>query len=132
VPKPITGSVLTRRLADDTLVVDVKIRTERQMLGPAAKWSEARARKLLESRLLSAAQLRQDWTALIPGAGNRGPDGESAGPLTVREARPTTSRRSADTRIRCGPLGDPEYEPRVAQRAHPSKPLRSGSHNAPR
>jgi hypothetical protein len=86
VPKPLSGSILTRRLADDTLVVDVKIRTERRMLGPASEWSEARARKLLENRLLPAAQLRQDWTALIPGAVNGGSNGEAAGTLTVREA----------------------------------------------
>jgi len=86
VPKPLSGSILTRRLADDTLVVDVKIRTERRMLGPASEWSEARARKLLEKRLLPAAQLRQDWTALIPGAVNGGSNGEAAGTLTVREA----------------------------------------------
>ena len=85
-PKPLSGSILTRRLADDTLVVDVKIRTERRMLGPASEWSEARARKLLENRLLPAAQLRQDWTALIPGAVNGGSNGEAAGTLTVREA----------------------------------------------
>jgi hypothetical protein len=58
VPKPLSGSILTRRLADDTLVVDVKIRTERRMLGPASEWSEARARKLLENRLLPAAHPR--------------------------------------------------------------------------
>jgi integrase len=86
VPKPLSGSILTRRLADDTLVVDVKIRTERRMLGPASEWSEARARKLLENRLLPAAQLRQDWTALIPGAGNGSSDEGSSGPLTVLEA----------------------------------------------
>jgi hypothetical protein len=86
VPKPLSGSILTRRLADDTLVVDVKIRTERRMLGPASEWSEAPARKLLENRLLPAAQLRQDWTALIPGAGNGSSDEGSSGPLTVREA----------------------------------------------
>ena len=45
-PKPLSGSILTRRLVDDTLVVDVKIRTERRMLGPASEWSETRARKL--------------------------------------------------------------------------------------
>ena len=72
-PKPLSGSILTRRLADDTLVVDVKIRAERRMLGPASEWSETRARKLLEHKLLPAAQLRQDWTALIPGAGTAGP-----------------------------------------------------------
>src|ERR1035438_1130435 len=66
------SSILTRRLADDTLVVDVKIRTERRLLGPASEWSETRARKLLEHKLLPAAQLRQDWTALIPGADNGG------------------------------------------------------------
>ena len=27
-PKPLTGSILTRRFADDTLIVDVKIRGE--------------------------------------------------------------------------------------------------------
>jgi integrase len=86
VPKPLSGSILTRRLADDTLVVDVKIRTERRMLGPASEWSEARTRKLLENRLLPAAQLRQDWTALIPRAVNGGSNGEAAGTLTVREA----------------------------------------------
>ncbi len=85
-PKPLSGSILNRRLADDTLVVDVKIRTERRMLGPASEWSEARARKLLENRLLPAAQLRQAWTALIPGAVNGGSNGEAAGTLTVREA----------------------------------------------
>ena len=36
-PKPLSGSILTRRLADDTLVVDVKIRTERRMLGPGVR-----------------------------------------------------------------------------------------------
>jgi hypothetical protein len=86
VSKPLSGSILTRRLADDTLVVDVKIRTERRMLGPRSEWNEARARKLLEHKLLPAAQLRQDWTALIPGAGNGQSAGEAAGPLSVREA----------------------------------------------
>ncbi|MGZ6670372.1 MAG: hypothetical protein ACXVH3_37620, partial [Solirubrobacteraceae bacterium] len=56
------------------------------MLGPASEWTEARARKLLEHKLLPAAQLRQDWTALIPGAGSGGSGGEAAGTLTVREA----------------------------------------------
>src|SRR5450755_3471876 len=56
------------------------------MLGPASEWSEARARKLLEHKLLPAAQLRQDWTALIPGASNGGSAGGAAGPLSVREA----------------------------------------------
>jgi hypothetical protein len=45
VPKPFSGSILTRRLADDTLFVDVKIRTERRMLGPASEWNEARAQE---------------------------------------------------------------------------------------
>lgn len=85
VPKPLSGSILTRRLADDTLVVDVKIRTERRILGPATEWSEPRARHLLERKLLPAAQLGQDWTALIPDAGN-GRAGEAIGALTVREA----------------------------------------------
>jgi integrase len=85
-PKPLSGSILTRRLADDTLVVDVKIRDERRTLGPASDWSESRARRLLESRLLPAAQLRQDWAALIPGAGNGASTAEPADLLTVREA----------------------------------------------
>jgi integrase len=85
VPKPLSGSILTRRLADDTLVVDVKIRAERRLLGPASEWSETRARRLLEHKLLPAAQLRQDWTALIPGASN-GSAGEATAALTVREA----------------------------------------------
>lgn len=84
-PKPLSGSILTRRLADDTLVVDVKIRAERRLLGPASEWSETRARRLLEHKLLPAAQLRQDWTALIPGASN-GSAGEATAALTVREA----------------------------------------------
>lgn len=84
VPKPLSGSILTRRLADDSLVVDVKIRTDRRMLGPASEWSEARARNLLEKKLLPAAQLGQDWTALIPGNGKA--VGEAFGMLTVREA----------------------------------------------
>ncbi len=71
-PKPLTGSILTRRLADDTLVVDVKIRSERRSLGPASEWTKARARRLLEGRLLPAAQLRQDWAALIPGTASGG------------------------------------------------------------
>jgi integrase len=75
-----------RRRADDTLVVDVKIRSERRMLGPASEWNEGRARRLLENRLLPAAQLRQDWTALIPGAGNGGSTAEPTDLLTVREA----------------------------------------------
>ena len=85
-PKPLCGSILTRRLADDTLVVDVKIRTERRMLGPASEWTEARARKLLDTRLLPAAKLRQDWTTLIPDAGHGASNGEAASTLTVREA----------------------------------------------
>ena len=32
-PKPLSVSIVTRRLADDTLVVDVKIRNERRTLG---------------------------------------------------------------------------------------------------
>ena len=59
-PKPLSGSVLTRRFVDDTLVVDVKIRRERRMLGSFSEWSEARARNLLENRLLPAGRLRQD------------------------------------------------------------------------
>jgi hypothetical protein len=55
-------------------------------LGRRFEWSEARARKLLETRLLPAAQLRQDCTALIPGAVNGGSNGEAVGTLTVREA----------------------------------------------
>jgi integrase len=86
VPKPLTGSILTRRLADDTLVVDVKIRSERRTLGPASEWTERRARRLLEGRLLPAAQLRQDWTALIPGAVNGGSTAASSESVTVREA----------------------------------------------
>ncbi|MGO9753943.1 MAG: hypothetical protein ACLP22_21170, partial [Solirubrobacteraceae bacterium] len=86
VPKPLSGSILTRRLADDTLVVDVKIPTERRLLWPASEWSEARARKRLETRLLTAAQLRQDWTALIPAAGSGCADGGALGPLAVRDA----------------------------------------------
>ena len=86
-PKPLSGSILTRRLADDTLIVDVKIRSERRTLGPASEWPEARARRLLEGRLLPAAQLRQDWTALIPGAGNGGSAAaRSSDSITVREA----------------------------------------------
>ena len=85
-PKPLSGSILTRRLADDTLVVDVKIRDERRTLGPASDWSKSRARRLLENRLLPAAQLRQDWTALIPGAGNGASTAAPADLLTVREA----------------------------------------------
>jgi len=86
VPRPLSGSILKRRLADDTLVVDVKIRGERRTLGPVSTWSEKRARNLLEGRLLPAARLRQDWAALIP----RQPDGAGVGTLsaslTVREA----------------------------------------------
>lgn len=57
-PRPLSGSILTRRLADDTLVVDVKIRNKLRTLGPASEWSEKRARRLLEYRLLPAARLR--------------------------------------------------------------------------
>jgi hypothetical protein len=71
VPKPLSGSILTRRLADDTLIVDAKIRSERRTLCPASEWPEARARRLLGGRLLPAALLRQDWTALIPRSGQR-------------------------------------------------------------
>ena len=85
-PRPLSGSILKRRLANDTLVVDVKIRGERRTLGPVSTWSEKRARNLLEGRLLPAARLRQDWAALIP----RQPDGAGVGTLsaslTVREA----------------------------------------------
>ena len=45
-PRPLSGSILKRRLADDTLVVDVKIRGERRTLGPVSTWSEKRARNL--------------------------------------------------------------------------------------
>ena len=85
-PKPLSGSILTRRLADDTLVVDVKIRSERRTLGPASEWTEGRARRLLEGRLLPAAQLRQDWTALIPSAVNGGSTAAPSESVTVREA----------------------------------------------
>ena len=74
-PRPLSGSILKRRLADDTLVVDVKIRGERRTLGPVSTWNDKRARNLLEGRLLPAARLRQDWAALIPGQ----PDGAGVG-----------------------------------------------------
>jgi hypothetical protein len=65
VPRPLSGSVLIRRLADDTLGFDVKIRGERRTLGPASEWSANRARHLLENQLLPAARLRQDWASRI-------------------------------------------------------------------
>jgi integrase len=86
VPRPLSGSILTRRLADDTLVVDVKIRGELRCLGPASEWSEARVRNLLENRLLPAARLRQDWTALIPGTQLGSATDAGIRSLTVREA----------------------------------------------
>ena len=85
-PRPLSGSILKRRLADDTLVVDVKIRGERRTLGPVSAWSERRARNLLEGRLLPAARLRQDWAALIPGQPDGAGVGTMAASLTVREA----------------------------------------------
>ena len=85
-PRPLSGSILKRRLADDTLVVDVKIRGERRTLGPVSAWSEKRARNLLDGRLLPAARLRQDWAALIPGQPDGAGVGTLAGSLTVREA----------------------------------------------
>ena len=84
--RPLSGSILTRRLADDTLVVDVKIRGELRCLGPASEWSEARVRNLLENRLLPAARLRQDWTALIPGTQPGSATEAGIQALTVREA----------------------------------------------
>jgi integrase len=86
VPRPLSGSILTRRLSDDTLVVDVKIRGELRCLGPASDWSEARVRNLLENRLLPAARLRQDWTALIPGTQPGSATDAGIRSLTVREA----------------------------------------------
>ena len=85
-PRPLSGSILKRRLADDTLVVDVKIRGERRTLGPVSAWSDKRARNLLEGRLLPAARLRQDWAALIPGQPDGAGVGTLAASLTVREA----------------------------------------------
>jgi hypothetical protein len=86
VPRPLSGSILTRRLADDTLVVDVKIRGELRCLGPASEWSETRVRNLLENRFLPAARLRQDWTVLIPGTQLGSATDAGIRSLTVREA----------------------------------------------
>ncbi len=99
----LSGSVLKRRLADDSLVVDVKIRGERRTLGPVSDWSEKRARNLLERRLLPAARLRQEWAAVIAGVRPDGAGlGTLAGSLMVREARNgsrclTTGRRYEST-----------------------------------
>jgi hypothetical protein len=84
VARPITGSILTRRLADDTLVFDAKIRRVRRLLGPEPEWTEQRARRLMENRLLPAARLNQPWWELIPSQQQR--DREPAGALTVIDA----------------------------------------------
>ena len=82
--RPITGSILTRRLADDTLVFDAKIRGVRRLLGPEPEWTEQRARRLMENRLPPAARLNQPWWELIPSQQQR--DREPAGALTVIDA----------------------------------------------
>jgi integrase len=83
--RPLSGSILTRRLADDTLVYDVKIRADRRLLGAAPEWNTDRAQRLLENTLLPAAKQRQDWAALIPGAA-RDSAAKPLGPLTVIDA----------------------------------------------
>src|SRR4051794_24528714 len=79
---PIKGSVIPRRLADDTLVFDVKIRKDRRVLGYAPDWDEDRAEKYVARYLVPAAQRGEAWWELIPARADVG--GEDI--ITVRRA----------------------------------------------
>jgi hypothetical protein len=64
--RPLTGSVMSRVLADGSVAFDVKIRRDLYTLGRTPEWSDKRAQKFLAATLLPAAKLRQEWWELIP------------------------------------------------------------------
>jgi hypothetical protein len=65
-PRLLTGHVEPRILSDGSHAFYAKVRSDRALLGREPEWSLERAERFLNTTLLPAAQLRQDWWELIP------------------------------------------------------------------
>lgn len=65
-PRLLAGHVEPRILSDGSHAFYAKIRADRALLGREPQWSLERAERFLSTTLLPAAQLRQEWWALIP------------------------------------------------------------------
>jgi hypothetical protein len=65
-PRPLSGHLETRVLADGLLAFYAKIRADRHALGREPEWTQARAERFLNATLLPAAKLGQPWWDLIP------------------------------------------------------------------
>ena len=65
-PRPLSGHLETRVLADGLLTFYAKIRADRHVLGCEPNWTKDRAERFLNATLLPAAKLRQPWWDLIP------------------------------------------------------------------
>ena len=65
-PRPLSGHLETRVLADGLLTFYAKIRADRHVLGCEPNWTMDRAERFLNATLLPAAKLRQPWWDLIP------------------------------------------------------------------
>lgn len=67
-PRPLSGHLETRELADGLRAFYAKIRSDRHALGREPEWTKERAERFLAATLLPAAKLGHPWWDLIPSA----------------------------------------------------------------
>jgi hypothetical protein len=65
-PRLLKGHVEPRLLTDGSRAFYAKIRSDRALIGHEPEWTMERAERFLNTTVVPAAQLRQDWSALIP------------------------------------------------------------------
>lgn len=65
-PRPLSGTVIERRLSDGRLAFDVKIRGRQVLVGVEPEWDRARVDRLLDNELIPAAKLKHPWWDRIP------------------------------------------------------------------
>lgn len=65
-PRLLKGHVEPRLLSDGSRAFYAKIQSDRALIGHEPEWTMERAERFLNTALVPAAQLRQDWSELIP------------------------------------------------------------------
>lgn len=65
-PRPLSGHLECRPLADGHRAFYAKIRADRHAIGREPEWTKERAERFLNATLLPAAKVKQPWWELIP------------------------------------------------------------------
>jgi integrase len=65
-PRLLKGHVEPRLLSDGSRAFYAKIRSDRALIGHEPEWTMERAERFLNTTLVPAAQLHQEWSELIP------------------------------------------------------------------